>query len=1263
MTVARVDLTWGPIEYHRATLDNLAAAMKRVRRLCAVMVDTLGREIMVRRPFSLNEFGWPVHETAFAVKVNGRDIICRALNNAHLNGLLTVFNVERSDHELASMQNTLPILSDYDKECLTQLAREYEIDFVALSYCRSGADVRESRAVLDKCGLSSAQIVAKVETRLAIFNFKGILEAADGIVISRGTLGLDCLPEKMAMIQKTLIARSNVVGKPVLITRALDSMGEAPRPTRAEATDVANGIMDGADGLVLGSETLRGLFPVECVRTAAKIAQQAERAFDYRGNFDYLDAAAIELQHAKDKGQLSDDEEFDDTSETRAQVMPFPSPALDASMQNLSDYLTDYQAEEAAAVVQSTQQHHEDDYHSGGGGSGSGGSGSGGSGHLGDGHAGPGAGGSVHFGGVRFPVPQGSSSSDGSPRMANRFGLAGRGRGGGHGDAPACDLALGCRQGSETPSGYGTPFLTARAQDPGPGSGAPHTGEFHQPRSVLRHERELRARSPAADSTESSDVGKDVSFDAAAREPNAHTQLVYFEEQQGQPGQQQRNQQQQNQQQQQRSQQQQGQGSSVLSSEGSRRMHPSALRPANSTGLRSSLRHTPGHVHHASAVSEDSVSVGQGRQRQKSQSFADLNTAIAAMGSFGSGCGGTSVRLSHAGFEPGRRAPHRSRSSRSLGRKSGMSVVLQRLDPNPYIGTPYLSKLETIASSAVRVAEKVKASLIVVFTHTSTAAQLVAKYRPPMPILTLVVPRLVSNGLKWTLEGRSYARQCLLTRGLLPMLTAPSPSHDEVLEEAISTAVKLGLAAPHDHVVCVERIHDSFCVKVVAVDELGLGIERNLDAGDYTTTTAMARAMIAASPVIGKTSLVAAIQDQGAVCTRRPALMPAPPLQHAWQGMTASPASGVADTAFPLPKLFWHAGSGSTHGGPLARTGSETEDWLLSGSTPFQRAPDQAFWQNSPSDAATAHHTPLAPYQQGAGAAQLGHGLPPVQEQQVAQQQQQVSQQQQQLQAFQPQQQQQQQQQTSGSQQLVPPTMPGAPMAGMATGALTGNGATLVGPRMMTARRTSSGLQPSMLLPSTPETCTLTNNSSSSSSQLNPAPHSVLWGTPSVSPRAPSLAAQHGAWTGAPGDDGFGGQGTPFAPGMASHTLHAAASAAAAAAAAAAAPPRNPRRSTAPAVPVSPGTRAALTQDIDVRRFQYSRQAGSRLSSPPSGNQVPLSGTPMPHSSMLYAHGGGLTAPVDMSGVYGVHGPPVMNNIGPVGGAAAALHPDGWGAV
>ena len=148
---------------------------------------------------------------------------------------------------------------------------------------------------LDSIGCSTTRILAKIETRQALLNLNGILQQADGIIMSRGSLGLDCPPEKMGMVQKMLVQMRSVVvayieharthihththihtythantqscnltGKPVLITRVVDTMQNSPRPTRAEATDVANAVLDGVDGILLGAETLRGV----CLRAS-----------------------------------------------------------------------------------------------------------------------------------------------------------------------------------------------------------------------------------------------------------------------------------------------------------------------------------------------------------------------------------------------------------------------------------------------------------------------------------------------------------------------------------------------------------------------------------------------------------------------------------------------------------------------------------------------------------------------------------------------------------------------------------------------------------------------------------------------------------------------------------------------------------------------------------------------------------------------------------------------------------------------------------
>jgi len=120
-------------------------------------------------------------------------------------------------------------------------------------------------------------VFAKIESIAGLTNHEDILDAADGLVFSRGNLGVQLAPEKTILAQHLLLGAANLRGKPVFVTRLCDSMVEVPRPTRAEATDVANLVLNGADGVILGQETFRGLYPVACATTVMRICDQAER--------------------------------------------------------------------------------------------------------------------------------------------------------------------------------------------------------------------------------------------------------------------------------------------------------------------------------------------------------------------------------------------------------------------------------------------------------------------------------------------------------------------------------------------------------------------------------------------------------------------------------------------------------------------------------------------------------------------------------------------------------------------------------------------------------------------------------------------------------------------------------------------------------------------------------------------------------------------------------------------------------------------------
>lgn len=156
-------------------------------------------------------------------------------------------------------------------------------DFIALSFVRSAENVRSVRKLLRRS--DSAQLIAKVEKREAVENFDSILKEADGVMVARGDLGIEVPIERVPVIQKEIVEKCNEAGKPVMVaTQMLVSMVNSPLPTRAEATDVSNAVLDGADAVMLSDETAVGKYPLEAVRTLDRIARAAERGFAKYGH-------------------------------------------------------------------------------------------------------------------------------------------------------------------------------------------------------------------------------------------------------------------------------------------------------------------------------------------------------------------------------------------------------------------------------------------------------------------------------------------------------------------------------------------------------------------------------------------------------------------------------------------------------------------------------------------------------------------------------------------------------------------------------------------------------------------------------------------------------------------------------------------------------------------------------------------------------------------------------------------------------------------
>ncbi|MDR3749491.1 MAG: pyruvate kinase [Acidobacteriota bacterium] len=200
-------------------------------------------------------------------EVHGADVVCEVLNGGMLG--------EHQGINLPGTNVSIPSLTEKDAQDL-EFGLNSTVDAVALSFVRTAEDVERAKRAIAEHG-SVVPVVAKLEKPQAIDNLNAILEAADGVMVARGDLGVELPPEKVPLIQKRVIRRAMEVRKPVITaTQMLESMTENPRPTRAEASDVANAIFDGTDAVMLSGESAVGKFPKETVQMMARIVTEAE---------------------------------------------------------------------------------------------------------------------------------------------------------------------------------------------------------------------------------------------------------------------------------------------------------------------------------------------------------------------------------------------------------------------------------------------------------------------------------------------------------------------------------------------------------------------------------------------------------------------------------------------------------------------------------------------------------------------------------------------------------------------------------------------------------------------------------------------------------------------------------------------------------------------------------------------------------------------------------------------------------------------------
>ena len=302
MNVARFNFSHGSHEEHKQRLDQLKALREELDLPVAAMLDTKGPEIRLRsfrngsvmlktgQDFTLTTEDVPGDETRCAVTYAELPQDVKAGNTILLDdGLvrLTVLETTASTVHcrvendgimknnkgvnIPGVRLSLPYMSQRDREDIL-FGAEQGFDFIAASFVRTAADVREIRRLLDSVG-SKIRIIAKIENQEGVDNLSEILSVSDGIMVARGDMGVEIDFTEIPILQKQMISQCVACGKPAITaTQMLDSMMEHPRPTRAEITDVANAIYDGTSAIMLSGETAAGKYPVEAVRTMDAIA-------------------------------------------------------------------------------------------------------------------------------------------------------------------------------------------------------------------------------------------------------------------------------------------------------------------------------------------------------------------------------------------------------------------------------------------------------------------------------------------------------------------------------------------------------------------------------------------------------------------------------------------------------------------------------------------------------------------------------------------------------------------------------------------------------------------------------------------------------------------------------------------------------------------------------------------------------------------------------------------------------------------------------
>lgn len=329
MNVARFNFSHGTYETHQHYYDEVCRIRDELGLPVATMLDTKGPEIRVRsfkngrvtlqngQLFTLTTDEVEGDEERVSItykelpqdiavgssiliddgligmqveRIDGADIVCRVLNGGVVSNNKGV--------NIPNAHLSMPFISEKDHQDIL-FAIQNGYDFIAASFTRCADDIMQIRHILQENNCHTINIIAKIENMEGVENIDEILRVVDGVMVARGDLGVEVPLEDVPSLQKKLIQRGIAAGKPVITaTQMLDSMIKNPRPTRAEATDVANAIYDGTSAIMLSGESAVGAYPVEAVETMVRIALRAEADMDYIRRFSRDTSASTDVTNA-----------------------------------------------------------------------------------------------------------------------------------------------------------------------------------------------------------------------------------------------------------------------------------------------------------------------------------------------------------------------------------------------------------------------------------------------------------------------------------------------------------------------------------------------------------------------------------------------------------------------------------------------------------------------------------------------------------------------------------------------------------------------------------------------------------------------------------------------------------------------------------------------------------------------------------------------------------------------------------------------------